>query len=96
VLHVTVPSIPGAKVRSRRGGSSWQVAAKGVHAVQRLCVVSVDMAALTDLEVRVEFWRPPAAGWLGSPRLPGLTTVQITRDADSAVVQLATQEPVDA
>jgi hypothetical protein len=96
VLHVTVPSIPGAKVRSRRGGDSWQVTAKGVHAVQRLCAVSVDVAALTELEVKVEFWRPPVAGWVGSPRLAGVSEVQIVREDAGATVRLSTAAPTDA
>ena len=96
MLHVTVPSIPGAKVRSRRGGVSWQVTAKGVHAVQRLCVASVDVAALTELELKVEFWRPPVAGWVGSPRLAGISEVQFAREDAGATLRLCTSTPTDA
>jgi len=37
----------------------WQVTAGGVHAVQRLAVASVDVAALTELDLEVQSWRPP-------------------------------------
>jgi hypothetical protein len=95
VLHVTVPQIPGAKVRSRRGGS-WQVTAKGVHAVQRLAAVCVDVASLTELEVRVQSWRPPIEGWVGSPRLAGISGIEFVREGAGAIVQLRTSMPTDA
>ena len=96
MLRVTVPQIPGAKVRPRRGGGSWLVTAKGVHAVQRLCIASVDVELLTELEVKVESWRPPIDGWLGSPRLAGVGGVEFIREGAGATLRMTTVKPTDA
>jgi hypothetical protein len=94
VLHVTVPQIPGARVRSRRG--QWSVTARGVHTVQRLAVMSVGAEQVREIDVRVESWKPPMPGWLGSPCLPGMSEIEIVPDSRGVRVRIACTAPTDA
>jgi hypothetical protein len=96
VLHVTVPQIPGARVRARRGGTDWRVTAQGVHAVQRLAVVSVGVALLSQIDVTVESWKPPVDGWLGHPAMPGIAELAISTDGRGVRVHVSFTIPVDA
>jgi hypothetical protein len=94
VLRVTVPQIPGARVRERR--TRWEVAADRVHALQQLAVAAVGTTALTELEVTLASWRPPVRGWLGSPGLPGIQTLSWEPKGSGGRLRLGMVEPVDA
>ena len=48
---MTVPQLPGVRVRSRRGDSTWEVGAGRVHELRALAVASVGTARLSRLEV---------------------------------------------
>lgn len=96
MLHVTVPQLPGARVRSRRGGEAWQVSVRGLATLQRLAVISVGSAALTELDLDVTTWKPPIEGWLGSPGLAGLTVVAIEPSTGGVHVRLGSAQPIDA
>ena len=96
MLHVTVPQIPGARVRSRRGGDAWHVSVRGLATLQRLAVVSIGSAALLELELEVASWKPPIEGWLGSPGLSGLSIVEIEPGSGGVRVRFACDEPIDA
>ena len=96
MLHVTVPQIPGARVRSRRSGATWQVTAPRVHVVQQLAACSVGVARISDLELDVDNWGPPVEGWLGRPGLPGITAMSFERRGSGARLRLSTLTPVDA
>ena len=96
MLHVTVPQIPGAKVRARRGGGNWTITARGVHALQRLAAVSVGAGRLAEVDVQVESWRPPTPGWLGHPRVPGIAELQIVPEGRGVHVRIAFAPEVDA
>ena len=74
----------------------WQVTAGGVHAVQRLAVACVDVAALTELELEVQSWRPPIEGWIGSPGLPGVASFEMEARGAGAHVRLQLTRPTDA
>jgi len=74
----------------------WQVTAGGVHAVQRLAVASVDVAALTELDLEVQSWRPPIEGWIGSPGIPGVTTFELEARGAGARLRLQLTQPTDA
>jgi hypothetical protein len=94
VLRVTVPQIPGARVRERRTG--WEVTADRVHTLQRLAVVAVGMAAPTELEVTLASWRPPVRGWLGRPGLPGIAALSVEPKGSGVRLHLAMTQPTDA
>ncbi len=96
VLRVTVPQVPGARVRVRRGGSAWEVKAERIHAVQELAVQSVAIADLTELDITIARWRPPIAGWIGRPGLPGIRDLSVAASGSGVRLRLSTHEPTDA
>jgi hypothetical protein len=96
VLHVTVPQIPGAKVRARRGGACWSVTARGVHAVQRLAVAAAAVAQVSEIDVRVESWKPPIPGWTGRPGLAGVEMLVVLPDGRGVQVHMTFTRPIDA
>ncbi len=61
-----------------------------------LAVMSVDAAMLTSIEVTVARWSPPGDGWIGQPRVPGVTTMQIEPKGTGVVVHLGVASPIDA
>lgn len=93
---MTVPQLPGVRVRSRRGDSTWEVRAGRVHDLQRLAAVSVGAARLAELRVEVDRWKPPVAGWLGETRLPGLASLSVEPHGSGVRVRLGAAEPADA
>ena len=93
---MTVPQLPGSRVRSRRGDSTWEVSAGRVHDVQALAAVSVGLARLTDLQVEVDRWKPPIAGWLGRARIPGLASLSVEPRGSGVRVRLVAVEAADA
>ncbi len=95
VARVTVPTIAGARVRSRRGGAAWQVAVPRVHVLQQLAVTSVGLAAVRELDVTVARWRPPLAGWTGRPALPGVRAFSIEAGDGGVRLSIAMLEPID-
>jgi Glycosyltransferase like family 2 len=96
VLRVTVPQLPGARVRVRRGGSAWDVRADRVTDLQRLAVCSVATGSITHLDATVDRWRPPVPGWIGSPRLPGIRELGVEPKGNGVRVSLVLAEPMDA
>ncbi len=96
MLHVTVPQLPGVKVRSRRGDSVWEVRADRATDLQPLAAMSVGVARLSELDVVISRWRPPVAGWLGHPRVPGITGLAVEPRASGIRVHVDCGEPVDA
>jgi hypothetical protein len=95
VLRVTVPQLPGARVRARRGGSTWDVRVERLHDLQRLAVTSVGSGALSVLDLVVERWRAPVRGWLGSPRLAGITDLLMEPKGSGVRLRIALAEPTD-
>jgi len=95
VLRVTVPQVPGARVRVRRGGSAWDVSAERIHQLHELAVRSVAVASVTGLEVTLARWRPPMAGWIGRPGLPGVQGLSIEPQGAGVRVRISTLEPTD-
>lgn len=61
-----------------------------------LAVMSVDTGRLTDVDVVVSRWAPPAEGWIGHPRLPGVTALSIDPDGSGVRVRMTLAEPRDA
>ena len=92
---VTEPQVPGARVRRRRGGSVWQVTADRLHDLQQLAVVAIGEPAVTDVDVEVRRWRPPRSGWLGSPRLAGLSGMAIEPTRGGVQARVSLVEPTD-
>lgn len=93
---MTVPQIPGVRVRSRRGGSTWQVTASGAYGVQQLAAISVGLARISVLELVVDSWSPPVEGWVGSPGIAGVMGLAFTRTSKGVELLIETAEPVDA
>jgi hypothetical protein len=96
VTGVTVPQIPGTRVRSRRGDSLWEVRAERLQDLHALAVTSVGSAALSELDVTVSRWRPPTAGWLGTLALPKVSSLSVEPKGNGVRVHLALTEPMDA
>ncbi len=96
MLRVTVPQLPGARVRVRRGGTAWEVRADRLSDLQRLAVCSVAAGSVTELDVTVDKWRPPVPGWIGRPGLPGIRELSVEPKGSGARLRLALAEPADA
>lgn len=93
---MTLPQIPGTRVRSRRNDAAWDVRVDRLQDLRALCVVSVDVAQLTAVDVTVNRWHAPAQGWVGDARVPHVTEFSVEPKADGVRVRLATSTPVDA
>lgn len=93
---MTLPQVPGAKIRSRRSDSVWEVQAERLHDVQGLAVASVGAARLREVDVTVGRWRAPKAGWLGSARVPGIAALQVQPKGSGIRVRLTAVDEVDA
>ena len=75
MARVTVPQIPGARVRSRRGGAAGRSTVPRVHVLQQLAVTSVGVASIRELDVDGRPLATAAArldGPAGAARYPGL------------------------
>jgi hypothetical protein len=95
VLRVTVPQVPGVHVRTRRGGAAWEVSADGVHGLQQLAVASVADSEIRSLTVSVARWRPPVAGWLGRPGLPGVRELAVEPKGSGVRLRVEMANAVD-
>jgi hypothetical protein len=95
VLRVTVPQLPGVRVRTRGGGAAWEVKADRIHDVQRLAVSSVAVASLTSLDLTVTRWRAPVRGWLGRPGLPGIVELRCEPTDTGVRLRLTLAQPTD-
>jgi hypothetical protein len=93
---VTPPQIPGTRVRSRRNDAAWEVRVDRLQDLRRLTVASVDCASIDSVEVTVNRWHAPASGWLGSPRVPGVTAVEVAPKSDGVRLRLSLAQKVDA
>lgn len=95
---VTVPQLPGVRVRSRRSDTGWDVQADRVADIAGLAIVSVGVAQLKELDVTVARWRPPTSGWLGQPRVPGLASLVVEPKGSGVRVRVASsaEEGADA
>ena len=93
---MTVPQLPGARVRSRKGGSAWEVRAERLDDLQALVACSVGRAAIERLEVEVAHWRPPVEGWIGRPGIPRIGDLAIELRGTGVRVRLGLTRPVDA
>lgn len=91
---LTVSSVPGARVRARRG--TWQVRVDDVGALRCLVTASVGAASLTEVEVRVDSWKPPRPGWWGVPGIPDLGELSLSHAGQGARVHLQVREGRDA
>ncbi len=90
---MTVPQVPGVRVRVRAG--SWHVRAGRLDEVAALAVASIGASAVDAVEVEVERWRPPRAGWIGSPRCPGVGGLSVEPDKGGVRVRLTFVTPSD-
>ena len=96
VCDVAPPQIPGTRVRERRGGESWEFRVDRLADLGTVAVASIGAGSLTAIDVSVGRWSPPAAGWLGHPRIPGLTELQVVPRGSGVQVQIRVAEPLDA
>lgn len=93
---MTPPQVAGTRVRVRRGGASWQVRVERLQDLRALAVMAVGTGLLTDVDVVVARWAPPADGWIGHPRLPGVTALSVDPVGSGARVRMTLAEPRDA
>lgn len=61
-----------------------------------LAVMAVGTGLVTEVDVLVARWTAPADGWIGHPRLPGVTAVSVDPDDAGVRVRLVLAEPRDA
>lgn len=93
---MTPPQVAGTRVRVRRGGASWQVRVERLQDLRALAVMAVDTGLLTDVDVVVARWAPPADGWIGHPRLPGVTSLSVDSNGSGVRVRMTLAESRDA
>ena len=93
--------VPGTRVRERGGRSGhtaprWEVRADHVGAYRRLITASVGSGPISGASVRLDRWRRPNHGWIGSPELAGLDALSVQPTADGVEVDIDVREPLDA
>ncbi len=91
-----MPQVPGTRVRSRRGGSAWQVSAGGAAALARLAASCVGIARISDLELHIDNWKPPVEGWIGNPGISGAVGLEFTPTDKGVELKISTAQPIDA
>lgn len=91
---LTVSSVTGARVRARRG--TWQVRVDDIGVLRRLVTASVGTARITGIELRIDTWKAPVAGWWGSPGIAHVSDLTFSVDGRGARVHLRLLEPCDA
>ena len=96
VVAVTPPQLAGTRVRARQKGSAWEVRAERLQDLRALAAMSVDAARISEVDVTVARWNAPAEGWIGSPRVPGLTALAIEQQGSGVRVHLAVAAATDA
>ena len=92
---MTLPQIPGVRVRARRGGAAWEITADRLHGIQQVAVACVGMSSITSLDLTVAQWRAPLRGWMGRPGLPGLSGLLIEPKGSGVRLRLSVAEPTD-
>lgn len=93
---MTPPQLAGTRVRVRNRGRTWEVRAERLQDLRSLAVMAVDTAQVSELDVTVARWHAPADGWIGSPRVPGLTALAIEQQGSGMRVHLAVAAATDA
>lgn len=96
MVGVTPPQLAGARIRPRRSGQGWEVRVERLQELRSLAVMSVGAALLTDVELTIARWSAPSSGWLGHPRIPGLTLLQIEPTDAGVRLRAAVATPTDA
>ena len=91
-----MPQIPGARIRARRDGGTWQVDAPRIHVLQQLAVASVGAASLSEIDVTLDHWRPPVPGWMGRPGLPGVRELSLAATDRGVRLRITLTTAVDA
>lgn len=91
---LTVSSVNGARVRARR--DTWRVLVDDVGSLRRLVTASVGSADLRGVDVRMERWKAPRAGWWGTCGIPDVEGLSCARAGDGAHVVIRVGEPRDA
>lgn len=93
---MTPPQIPGTRIRSRRNDAAWEVRVDRLQDLRTLTVAAVGTASLSAVEVVVSRWHSPASGWLGSPRVAGVTELTVEPKGDGVRCRLAVSTELDA
>jgi len=87
------PQIAGTRIRPRRNDSAWDVRVERLQDLRALTIAAVGSEALTTVDVTVTRWHAPAAGWLGSPRIAGVSEISVEAKGDGVRIRLSTAEP---
>ncbi|MHB1211086.1 MAG: glycosyltransferase family 2 protein [Candidatus Nanopelagicales bacterium] len=93
---MTVPQLPGARVRQRRRGTAWQVRVTRTEDLARLVPVSIGAARITELDLTVQLWAPPQEGWLGRPSIARVARIEAFLKGSGVALRLVTSAPSDA
>ncbi len=88
-----IPGLPDG-VTLKIKPKSWLVKAAGVDSLQQLAVMVVGGPPITRVDVRISVWDQPK-GWIGSPGLPGLSSIWLHGHGKGTLLELVTAEPVD-
>ena len=80
--------------RLRSRGGVLHLSVPGVTSLASVAIGVAGGARVRGVRVRVGSWRPPK-GWVGTPRLAGLSVCSLQPRKGGAVVSLTVVEPVD-
>lgn len=92
---MSIPAVPDARIRARKGGSTWQVSVARIAVLRELVFAALDAEPITRLELTVTSWRAPKPGWLGRPALGGLSSTVVTADGTGVRIELESVLPVN-
>jgi hypothetical protein len=90
---LTVSSVTGARVRARR--DTWQVRVDDIGALRRLVTASVGADRITGVDLRIDTWKAPVAGWWGAPTIAGVRDLEFSADGRGAHVRMGFLESCD-
>lgn len=93
---MTPPQLAGTRVRSRRGDAEWEVRVDRLADLCSLIALSVGCGLLTAVDVTVARWHAPSDGWVGDPRLPGVTGLTVEPKGTGVHARIIVASPLDA
>lgn len=94
-MSTRVATPPGASVRVRSAGRTWIVTVSSISALRILVSQSVGADPILTALVRVEKWRPPRPGWLGSPGCSAVASLRVEPSTTGIEVELRLKEERD-
>ena len=73
----------------------WSVRAENMGSLRQLATACVGAGPISEAKVRLDRWRRPRSGWVGTPGIAGLDRLTVQPVGDGVEVELALREPRD-